>query len=511
MKTLSPPAAVNTASRIQYRLIKDLFLIVAGVLTAGMGLKGFLLPNNFLDGGAMGIALLLELETGLALALLVVLVNAPFIWMGYRQISGTFAAKTLLAIGLLALCLVQFTAMVMRGEEPLKRLRVARPVAVSLLLYLGWLTLQLNAPTEVLRSVDMHSTAQQLLISCGYLAGFFLVLMNLRHGADLRQFVKSIVLLGVLQALLAVYLYSARVDYELFYFAVDHSSRTFGTFSYHNSLANYLVICLCLGIGLLVSDLRAAPLDQAGWRSRAVRWLSAAFSEVVQLRVMLLVMVVALVLTKSRMGNAAFMLALLCVAAPVLVLKGHLRLKGGLLILSIIILDVFFVGQMVGFDEVAQRLNKTASESVEGVGEESLESRSAPARLAMAMVHEKPWTGRGAGTFYTTFPQYTSPEARLYYDHAHNDYVQFLVEVGLPGAGLLALAVLSTLVRSAFVLQRPKSPLDMGLALGAVMAILAVLLQATVDFHFQIPANALLFVTVLAIPWLLRRHPKPHH
>ena len=106
MKTLSPPAAVNTASRIQYRLIKDLFLIVAGVLTAGMGLKGFLLPNNFLDGGAMGIALLLELETGLALALLVVLVNAPFIWMGYRQISGTFAAKTLLAIGLLALCLV---------------------------------------------------------------------------------------------------------------------------------------------------------------------------------------------------------------------------------------------------------------------------------------------------------------------------------------------------------------------------------------------------------------------
>jgi hypothetical protein len=51
----------------------------------------------------------------------------------------------------------------------------------------------------------------------------------------------------------------------------------------------------------------------------------------------------------------------------------------------------------------------------------------------------------------------------------------------------------------------------MGLALGAFMAILAVLLQATVDFHFQIPANALLFVTVLAIPWLLRRQPKSHH
>lgn len=420
-------------------------------------------------------------------------------------------AVSAVSIALLALCLLQFTAMVIRDEEPLSRIRVAWPVAVSLLLYLGWLTLQLNAPTEALRSVDVHSTAQQLLISCGYLAGFFLVLMNLRHRSDMRHFVKTIVLFGVLQALLAVYLYSAKVDYELFHFAVDHSSRTFGTFSYHNSLANYLVICLCLGIGLLVADLRAAPLDQAGWRSRAVRLLSVAFSEVVRLRVMLLVMVVALVLTKSRMGNAAFMLALLCVAAPILALKGRLRLKGGLLILSIIILDVFFVGQLVGFDEVAQRLNTTAIESVEGVREESLEDRSAPARLAMAMVHEKPWTGRGAGTFYTTFPQYASPEARMYYDHAHNDYVQFLVEVGLPGAGLLAFAVLSTLAQSALVLQRPKSPLDMGLALGAFMAILAVLLQATVDFHFQIPANALLFVTVLAIPWLLRRQPKSHH
>lgn len=424
--------------------------------------------------------------------------------------NRVFAASAV-SIALLALCSVQFTAMVMRGEEPFNRLRLAWPVAVSLLLYQGWLTLQLNAPTGALRSADVHSTAQQLLISCGYLAGFFLVLMNLRHGSDLRRFVKTILLMGVLQALLAVYLYSAKVDYELFHFAVDHSSRTFGTFSYHNSLANYLVICLCLGIALLVSDLRASPLDQAGWRSRAVRLLSVAFSAVVRLRVMLLVMVVALVLTKSRMGNAAFMLALLCVAVPILALNGHLRLKGGLLILSIIILDVFFVGQLVGFDEVAQRLNKTAIESVEGVREESLEDRSAPARLAMAMVHEKPWTGRGAGTFYTTFPQYASAEARMYYDHAHNDYVQFLVEVGFPGTGLLAIAVLSTLMRSALVLQHPRSPLDMGLALGVLMAILAVLLQATVDFHFQIPANALLFVTVLAIPWLLRRQTKSHH
>ncbi|WP_266369311.1 YitT family protein [Tellurirhabdus rosea] len=105
---MTPPAAV-AAPRVETRFrryFKDFFLIIAGVLSAGMGLKGFLLPNNFLDGGAMGISLLLELKTEINLALLVVLVNIPFIWMGYRQMSGTFALKTLLAISLLALCLV---------------------------------------------------------------------------------------------------------------------------------------------------------------------------------------------------------------------------------------------------------------------------------------------------------------------------------------------------------------------------------------------------------------------
>jgi uncharacterized membrane-anchored protein YitT (DUF2179 family) len=98
--------ALNTTSQNQLRWLKDLGFLCAGVLCAGMGLKGFLLPNDFLDGGAMGISLLLEITTGLELALLVILVNIPFVWMGYRQISTGFAVRTVIAISLLAICLV---------------------------------------------------------------------------------------------------------------------------------------------------------------------------------------------------------------------------------------------------------------------------------------------------------------------------------------------------------------------------------------------------------------------
>jgi uncharacterized membrane-anchored protein YitT (DUF2179 family) len=91
--------------RIEWaRAIKDAVFIVFGVLSAGLGLKGFLLPNSFLDGGVVGISLLIEVLSGINLSLLIFLINIPFIIIAYTQVSRNFALKTLLAIALLAVC-----------------------------------------------------------------------------------------------------------------------------------------------------------------------------------------------------------------------------------------------------------------------------------------------------------------------------------------------------------------------------------------------------------------------
>jgi len=90
-----------------WRQIKDFIFISIGVFMASIGLKGFLLPNGFFDGGAMGISLLLELLTPMNLSVLIILVNLPFILLGARQISLSFAVKSTLAIFGLAL-LVHF-------------------------------------------------------------------------------------------------------------------------------------------------------------------------------------------------------------------------------------------------------------------------------------------------------------------------------------------------------------------------------------------------------------------
>lgn len=83
--------------------LKDIIFIFLGIVSAGFGLKGFLIPNGFIDGGVTGISLLTSRETNIPLSIFIVVFNLPFIFLGYKQISGVFSIKSILAIGILAL------------------------------------------------------------------------------------------------------------------------------------------------------------------------------------------------------------------------------------------------------------------------------------------------------------------------------------------------------------------------------------------------------------------------
>jgi uncharacterized membrane-anchored protein YitT (DUF2179 family) len=96
----------QAAKRMRKRLLtyfSDFFLLLLGVVSAGFGLKGFLIPNGFIDGGVMGISLLTESQTAVSLSVLIILFNLPFLLLGYRQISKVFSMKSILAIILLAI------------------------------------------------------------------------------------------------------------------------------------------------------------------------------------------------------------------------------------------------------------------------------------------------------------------------------------------------------------------------------------------------------------------------
>ncbi len=93
--------------RIHFRRqVVDGFLIITGMLSAGLGLKGFLLPNGFIDGGVTGISLLVSEISGWPLPVLIFIINLPFIYLGYKNVEKIFAFKTLTAVIGLAFCLL---------------------------------------------------------------------------------------------------------------------------------------------------------------------------------------------------------------------------------------------------------------------------------------------------------------------------------------------------------------------------------------------------------------------
>lgn len=102
-----PPRVLADAMRVfrveAYHWLRDYFLILLGTLSAGFGLKGFLLPNKFIDGGVTGISLLVEVVTGIPLSLLLVAINLPFLLLGARTISRQFAVRSIIAIVILSL------------------------------------------------------------------------------------------------------------------------------------------------------------------------------------------------------------------------------------------------------------------------------------------------------------------------------------------------------------------------------------------------------------------------
>ncbi|RYZ62895.1 MAG: YitT family protein [Chitinophagaceae bacterium] len=85
---------------------KHLLQIVAGTLLAVVAMKGFMIPNRFLDGGITGISILLHEIFHVKISLLVVVLNLPFIYLGFRRIGKTFAVQTSIAVALLSLGLV---------------------------------------------------------------------------------------------------------------------------------------------------------------------------------------------------------------------------------------------------------------------------------------------------------------------------------------------------------------------------------------------------------------------
>lgn len=80
-------------SKLSQYVKKYIYIFIGSIITA-IGLEIFLIPNNIIDGGVVGVSIMLSAITGLPFGAFLILINLPFLYLGYKHIGKAFAIAT---------------------------------------------------------------------------------------------------------------------------------------------------------------------------------------------------------------------------------------------------------------------------------------------------------------------------------------------------------------------------------------------------------------------------------
>jgi O-antigen ligase len=219
------------------------------------------------------------------------------------------------------------------------------------------------------------------------------------------------------------------------------------------------------------------------------------------------VMVVALITSLSRGGMisvAASALFLLVMRArlkkqevPSRPVRGAAWLQRAAVAVAILV-AVGVAVLWIDADAVINRVTKGGLTASDPRTETFFQSRGWIWQDTVAMIAANPILGVGIGAYQTAHPIYSRLDRSLIVGYAHNDYLQVLADCGIVG-GAIALWFLVVVWRAIASSIKAHDALLRWQALGASAGIFALLVHSLFDFNLQIPANALLFLLLLAI------------
>jgi O-antigen ligase len=415
---------------------------------------------------------------------------AVLVWAPLPLASNREWSTQLLA-GLLLLGLASALPMIVAGLLPVTAaLRRAWPAVVALLGVQLWVGLQLALGI----SVNPPATELALQQGCGLTSAFVLVLVLLDSPERITFFTRVMVLCGVFQAFFAALMMLGDVQSIAVLDKVFDRGGASGTFINKNHLAGFLEMNLAVGIGMLLAQLHRYPA--ANWREFWRRTVDTILSRKFRLRVYLAIMVIGLVLTRSRMGNTAFFSSLLVCGCLGLVLQGRITRGAIVFFVSMLLIDLYIVGNWFGVDKVVAHIQQTTFET---------EMRDDVARDTLALWLDNFWLGTGADTFGWAYYYggYVS-EGLPFHRQAHNDYLEIGATFGFIGLALLVVVVVVSLWQALQAQRQRRSRLMQGLGFASTMGVVSILIHSLADFNLHIPANSLWFVVLLALAWVAR-------
>ena len=299
-----------------------------------------------------------------------------------------------------------------------------------------------------------------------------------------QQLLVAVMTAGVLESLYGMFEFFSGHRHILHFPAETLVSSVTGTFINRNYFAGYLLMVIPLSVGFLFSREANRTGRYRGWR----HWLSSLDGKTLLIGFSVMVMIVGLLFSASRMGIVSLLLSFSLISLfsrnP---WKERTFSRGSILILGLAILWAAWIG----LDAVIDRFF-TASEGLEG--------RWAFWVNTFQIFKDFPMFGSGLGTFIQVFPMYRSIHIQGLVSHAENDFLQLASEVGVIGLGLL-LVLFFYLFMKALSGIRSLSESEPGrhIAIGGLVGILALMFHSLVERNIQVPANAFLYTFIFAL------------
>mgnify|MGYP006073765879 FL=1 len=326
-----------------------------------------------------------------------------------------------------------------------------------------------------------YGTRTDLTKTIMYL-GFFYATVQLVDSHDkCRIVIYLVVIIGLLQALIGG---TQHLMFEL--------PRARGSFPNPNHFAGYLEMAICLAIGAMIAD-RTSP---GATSSRSIRATTVDIitGPLARLRLVIVIMVIALVMSRSRTGNFAFFSSIMITATIAFYYTRSFSRYTAILLVSILAIDALIISNYFGLEKLAERYRET---NIVSNGRIDLQHYN------MAVLKDHVWLGAGAGSYEVAFSAYRDADIAGNVAHTENDYIEFLIELGIIGSLPLLIILIAGLHAQIRLLGGIAHPFERGIAFGCLAGTISLLIHGTADVNLQIPSNTLLFILLLAIPMAL--------
>src|SRR4030042_590775 len=342
-----------------------------------------------------------------------------------------------------------------------------------------------NPPLKILNSPLTIVLLSLFLLLFLFLFIFLLRWKPLEQGnRTTKRLIVVVMMAGVLESLYGMFEFFSGHRHILHLEAETFVSSVTGTFINRNYLAGYLLMVIPVSIGFLFSREVVQGSRYGGWRER----LSSLDGKTLLIGFSVIVMILGLIFTASRMGILSLLLSFSLISFlfrnPE---KGKRFSKTAVLIFGLALLWAAWIG----LDAVISRFF-SVSEGFEGRWKIWVDT--------FQIFKDFPIVGSGLGTFMYVFPGYRSFHIRGLVNHAENDFLQLLSDVGLIGIGLLLLVFVFLFFRAVLAIRSfHSSDSEKYIAIGGLVGILALMFHSLVERNIQVPANAFLYTVLWAI------------